>query len=171
VQRLYLQILAIGRAVVKRPTGSRNSWGRYIEVAPGDWNGVTGDATGNSWCSNIFLDVNSTTTQIGFAKENTDRMISPNCTSGIGIKARSYLGGGKSDWSVPTLAEMQLISTLASIVPRIINEGPSGNVGYWVSNGGTGDGRWVASVQVVGGGTGGVNKAGTSPYLRPIRYF
>ena len=150
---------------------SRQSWGRYIEVAPEDWNEPDGDLAGVIWCNDVFLDVNSATTAIGFAEENTDRMISPNCTIGAGLKARAYQGGGYSNWSVPTLDEMQLISTDWYLIPGIINEGPSGNNGYWVSNGGTGDGSYVGTVQVVGGGVGGVTKGQSSPYLRPVRYF
>jgi hypothetical protein len=150
---------------------SRQSWGRYIEVAPQDWNDVDGDDAGVAWCSNPVLDVNNATTAIGFAEENTDRMISPNCSSGIGLKARAYQGGGYSNWSVPTFDEMELISTDWYLIPGIIHEGSSGTNGYWVSNGGTGDGNWVGTVQVVGGGQGGVNKSDPSPYLRPVRYF
>jgi hypothetical protein len=150
---------------------TRQNWGRYIEVAPADWNGSDGDVANAAWCSNTFLDVNSATTAIGFAEANTDRMIAPNCSSGIGVLARSYQGGGNTDWSVPTSAEMLLISNYSYLIPGLIIEGPSGNNGYWVSNGGSGGGAWVGNVQVVGGGQGGVNKASIAPYLRPIRYF
>lgn len=155
---------------------SMQSWGRFIEVAPEDWNGLDGDDAGEAWCSNVFLDVNSATASIGFAEANTDRMISPNCSSGIGIKARAYQGGGYSNWSVPTLDEMELISDNSYWISGLeyLQDGIA-NPGYWTSNGGTivglEDGRWVGLVQVVGGGQGGVNKGDPSPYLRPVRYF
>ena len=157
--------------VVIYDAGSTRNWGRYIEVAPENWNGSDGDDVDVPWCSNPFLDVNSATSGIGFAEVNTNQMISPNCTSGVGVIARDYQGGGESDWSVPTLAEMQLISAQANLIPGLIIEGPGGSNGYWVSNGGTGGNSWIGTVQVVGGGPGGVNKAQSGPYLRPIRYF
>jgi hypothetical protein len=151
---------------------SMQSWGRFIEVAPEDWNGLDGDEAGEAWCSDPLLDVNFESTAIGFAEANTDRMISPNCSSGIGIKARAYQGGGYSNWSVPTLDEMELISDNSYWIAGLIAfQNGIDNPGYWVSNGGTGDGRWVGLVQVVGGGQGGVNKSDPSPYLRPVRYF
>jgi len=151
---------------------SRQSWGRYIEVAPQDWNGVDGDDAGVAWCSDVFLDVNFATTGIGFAQENTDRMISPNCSSGIGLKARAYQGGGYSNWSVPTLDEMDLISNYAYDIPGLIFlQFGIDNPGYWTSNGQTGSSSWIGSVKVVGGGNGGVNKGQADPYLRPVRYF
>ena len=156
-----------GGGVVVFDAGSKQTWGRYIEVAPTTWNGSTGDAVTVIWCSNNVLDVNSDSTGIGTGKTNTDRMVGSNCSSGVGIKARNYRGGGKADWSVPSIAEMQLIFNHTNLVLGLENTGN----GYWTSNGATGDYRWVGNVVVNNGGIGGVNKEQTGPALRPIRLF
>lgn len=161
-----------GGGTIFYDAGSQQSWGRYIEAAPADWNGRDGDAVNTAWCSNPFLDVNSDSTGIGNSIANTNRMLSPYCDSGIAYKARAYHGGGKTDWSVPSLEDMREMSMRADIVHGLINESNvSGPHGYWVSNGGTGSESWIGTVFEIPIGQGGVNKMAAGPYMRPVRYF
>ena len=43
--------------------------------------------------------------QIGKGKSNTDIIVSK-CSTGAGVEARRYTGGGKLDWSLPSIDEL-----------------------------------------------------------------
>ena len=109
-----------GGGIVFYDAGSQQSWGRYLEVAPKGWSvsvlasGVT-DARFDNWCN--VSNINFTTSisdvalkatlgfEIGKGKANTDLMVAF-CSSGAGVLARAYKGGGKSDWFLPSKDEL-----------------------------------------------------------------
>jgi hypothetical protein len=94
--------------------GSQQSWGRYLEFAPKGWSGKATDPQ-LIWCDldkTLVGDIVSyemlTQTrgsQIGKGKSNTDTIVSK-CSTGAGVEARRYAGGGKLDWSLASIDEL-----------------------------------------------------------------
>ena len=103
-----------GGGIVFYDAGSYQSWGRYLEVAPKGWSGKASDPEAE-WCNIIdvlFSDSISDLTlkakigeEIGKGKANTNMMLA-GCTSGAGVLANSYKGGGKNDWYLPSIDEL-----------------------------------------------------------------
>ena len=116
-----------GGGIVFYDAGSQQSWGRYLEVAPKGWSvsvSASGVTTGRvaEWCNvsdivNGSIEVNGQATailgsvEIGKGKANTDLMVAF-CSSGAGVEARAYKGGGKSDWFLPSLMELRELAQL-----------------------------------------------------------
>jgi hypothetical protein len=99
--------------IVFYDAGSQQSWGRYLEVAPQGWSGSTEDPEAN-WCPvKTFL---STQVGIGYGKSNTDLMMT-GCTTGAAVMARSFKGGGKSDWFLPSKDELNELYKYARSAP------------------------------------------------------
>lgn len=90
--------------------GSILSWGRYIEVAPDTWyNGVYDT---DSFRYGISSPCSGTSDAIGTAVANTDLLIAQSSSLlYIGKNARNYTGGGKTNWSVPSYDELQVMYT------------------------------------------------------------
>jgi hypothetical protein len=85
--------------------GSVLSWGRYLEVAVSA-NGWSATSTYN-WSGNTGTQV-GTSTAIGTGLSNTNSAVTQNNTGGTAITiCRSFSGGGKSDWFVPSMDELQ----------------------------------------------------------------
>jgi len=92
----------------------------YLEVAPGDWNGVTGDANGSAWAITSL----KSTDVIGITDEGTSR---DGTGIGLGYKnslavmeqgndetvaasvALSYASTSRDDWYLPTSVELNLL--------------------------------------------------------------
>lgn len=101
--------------------GERKTWGRYLEVAPVWWDrnvvpmGFGYDPSLN-WCvpktEAIKVDAerifNPTDGSLGSGPRNTQLLVD-NCISGAGNSAKSYSGGGFSDWYLPTSQELSLL--------------------------------------------------------------
>ena len=93
---------------------------KYFEAAPAGWgNGITvqsGETTGSStvdpilkWCSNTTSLRNATSkTAIGDGRSNTTTSTNgvAACTTGAIYHADLYAGGSKTDWHLPSSAEM-----------------------------------------------------------------
>jgi hypothetical protein len=93
---------------------------KYFEAAPRGWgNGITvqtGETTGSStvdpilkWCDNTTSLRNATSkTAIGDGRSNTTTSTNgvAACTSGAIYHADLYAGGSKTDWHLPSSAEM-----------------------------------------------------------------
>ncbi len=106
--------------IVFYDAGSQKPWGRYLEVAPQGWTASTTDLADPSafWCDNLSpqelgsvtdlgvtlgsLDVPKT---IGTGKILTTKMLK-RCSNGAASVAAAYLGGGTSDWFLPSLGEI-----------------------------------------------------------------
>ena len=103
-----------GGGIVFYDAGSQQSWGRYLELAPAGWSGAAKDPQ-LAWCnihdvyfSESISDVTlkaSIGVEIGKGKANTDIMVA-RCSSGAGVLAKEYKGGGKSDWFLPSRDEL-----------------------------------------------------------------
>ncbi|CAB4959946.1 unannotated protein [freshwater metagenome] len=99
------------------------SWGNYLEAAPGGWNGTDEDPNAK-WCSK-GLDSFYLSSGIGSGYANTVEM-------GIWCDnanvARSYKGGGKSDWFLPSIDELNEFYEQRETV------GGFGDGSYWSSS-------------------------------------
>ena len=102
-----------GGGIVFYDAGSKQSWGRYLELAPAGWNGTEMDPKA-AWCDNTsalypaITDVAlkaSLGLEIGKGKANTEFMLLK-CLSGSAVVAHSYSGGGKNDWFLPSQEEL-----------------------------------------------------------------
>ena len=167
-----------GGGVVFYDAGSRQSWGRYLEVAPHGWSGTAMDPK-VTWCetgseyfnfqknptSSVSIE-SFTGTEIGISTKNTDLMAAK-CADGAANRARSYTGGGKSDWSLPSRDDMDLLFKYAMTDKYLIEEA-SGS--FWMST------EWGASYalcQYLGSSYAGlhVGDKGNAKNVRPIRAF
>lgn len=114
-----------GGGIVFYDAGSQQSWGRYLEVAPNGWGGSSLDPFA-SWCnvSNMnftasISDVALRATlgfEIGKGKANTNLMVAF-CSSGAGVLASAYRGGGKGDWFLPSKDELNELCKYARNQP------------------------------------------------------
>jgi hypothetical protein len=167
-----------GGGVIFYDAGSRQSWGRYLEVAPHGWSGTAMDPK-VTWCetgseyfnfqknptSSVSIE-SFTGTEIGTSVKNTDLMAAK-CADGAANRARGYTGGGKSDWSLPSRDDMDLLFKYAMTDKYLIEEA-SGS--FWMST------EWGASYalcQYLGSSYAGlhVGDKGNAKHVRPIRAF
>ena len=101
-----------GGKIFMTPLTGANTTNAYFESALSGWNGEATD-TLSTWCSFSNQYVGSTgvapqLTSIGSGRANTNAMVAAGkCTSGAASTARSYAGGGLSDWYLPSLEELQ----------------------------------------------------------------
>ena len=79
------------------------SGGLTYEMAPNTWSGGIADPT-IEWC-NTSTSV-TTGTAVGTGSANTTAMLALPCTSGAGVSARAYRGGGLTDWFLPSKDEL-----------------------------------------------------------------
>jgi hypothetical protein len=167
-----------GGGVVFYDAGSRQSWGRYLEVAPNGWSGTPMDPKA-TWCDagsdygNFQKNPTSSSSvesflgeEIGTSVQNTALMVAK-CTQGAAHLARSYSGGGKSDWSLPSRGDMDLLFKYA-MTDKYLVEGGSGS--FWMS---TEWGYHNALCQFLGGSYAGLGADGknATKRVRPIRAF
>ena len=125
-----------GGGVVFYKAPIRQTWGQYLEAAPATWYDGTTDPAA-TWCSNTTtylpsaLDgsrkTSTTSNALGQGWSNTERMFR-DCIYGAGNIAWNYNGGGKTDWYLPSQAELQALFAQAAIVNL-----PQGFACYWSS--------------------------------------
>ena len=186
-----------GGGIVFYDAGSQQSWGRYLEVAPKGWSvsaSASGVTTGRvaEWCNvsgsvNGSIEVKGQATailgsvEIGKGKANTNLMVAF-CSSGAGVEARAYKGGGKSDWFLPSKDELNELCKFASYQPTGFSEPRwidarcefdryervGFEVGdYWSSSE---QYSYAWSINFLSGGASN-NTKNTLLYVRPIRAF
>jgi hypothetical protein len=110
-----------GGGIVFYDAGSQEDWGRYLEVAPNGWSGGEIDSI-ESWCSTDYAEFGNTDggielgayggELIGDGKLNTELIID-GCSSGAAVTAHNYDGGGKNDWYLPSLDELNELCKFA----------------------------------------------------------
>ena len=119
-----------GGGTIFYDAGSTQSWGRYIEASPIDWYTVAkgGNGTENvTWCSNTNYFLTDLVDAIGYGLANKQTMAAScdvaagykNTASGMlwvtnGGAPGGYSGGGKTDWFLPSLSEMDALNNYSS---------------------------------------------------------
>jgi hypothetical protein len=131
-----------------------------LEVAPVGWSGTATDPL-LIWCNVANLhftasisDVTFRATigvEIGKGKANTNLMVS-RCSSGAGVLANAYKGGGKSDWFLPSRDELNELCKYAKYQATgkgddVCQKGTSSVGGFdyqplWSSSEATAGGAW-----------------------------
>jgi hypothetical protein len=117
---------------------------RYLEAAPNTWSGGSADPL-IVWCSNAGAFVSNlstgdtltvtTASSFGSGFSNTKAMLG-SCTFGAANAAAAYNGGGKSDWFLPSLAQLNELYARKSFVGGFI-------VGsYWTSTESAANAAW-----------------------------
>ena len=176
---------------------------KYLEVAPSGWN--TGSdptkqwATGTSSSGNAILDISGITNNssaynnllgVGLGYQNSLAIVTQNGLYSASSNnyaagaARAYAGGSKSDWYLPTTAELNLLCQWArGIAPSVTTActggslpsatygaGTAGFVAspYWSSSE---SGAAYAWAQYFSSGSQANGNKNTTTYVRPVRAF
>lgn len=156
-----------GGGIVFYVSSKLEPWGRFMEVAPDGWFKGRQDPDVSQYCPSkpgLFDYIGKTSYAIGSGKQNTE-LLNRICVNGASRTATDYLGGGYSDWFLPSKDELNEV--------------------YWTRNATgikTGSNYyWSSSLEERGespvalfwpfGTFGTVTKNRVDTYLRPIRYF
>jgi hypothetical protein len=119
-----------GGGTIFYDAGSTQSWGRYIEASPIDWYTVAkgGNGTENvTWCRNTNYFITGLVDAIGSGLANKLKLRAV-CDTGANYKNTAtgmvavdspaapggYSGGGKTDWFLPSLSEMDALNNYSS---------------------------------------------------------
>ena len=166
---------------------------KYLEVAPSGWN--TGADPTKLWAvvahqsSDIATITNDSSVYnnasgIGLGYKNSIAIVNQgNDTTTAAGAARAYAGGSKSDWYLPTTAELNLLCQWARNVAQSVTTACTGgtlNTGtgasggfstfyYWSSSEKYGSLAWLQVFDV--GTQGGGGGKGSSFCVRPVRAF
>jgi hypothetical protein len=160
-----------GGGIVFYDAGSTLSWGRYLEAAPSNWSGgldsdlILAFCVKNSVAQSTVTAYNNNS--LGGGKSNTDSFVNTTgCNGGAVHRAKTYSGGGKSDWYLPNgveLAEMWGRRISLSLVDD------ASLWGYWGSNEVSDEG-FMGSLVTANGLIGATNKLESAKNkTRPIR--
>ena len=121
----------------------KQKWGQCLEAAPSGWSGGTQDPK-LPWCNvfNIYFTAAITShlyigVTIGKGIANTNLLMVKGCTSGAGVAAHSYHGGGKKDWFLPSKNELHAMYLNRAVI------GGFGDGVYWSSSENDPNGAWV----------------------------
>ena len=178
------------------PTGGKC---KYLEVAPNGWN--TGSDPAKLWAvsANQSADVstianessaNNSASGVGLGYQNSVAIVTQNGAYNASSNnyaagaARAYAGGSKSDWYLPTTAELNLLCQWArGVAPSVITRciggtlnsatygaGTAGFIGagYWSSSEYDASNAWYPNFANGFQNYGGKNNA---LYVRPVRAF
>ena len=137
--------LGPGGGIVFYDAGKQMPWGRYIEVAPADWNRTPDDPL-TTWCGQ-YINVsptfesqladtvlqNSMGPEIGKGKPNSAFMVA-NCITqasveGAAVLTAKYSGGGKTDWFLPSKDELNELCKFAQGQASVSASTPCGASG------------------------------------------
>ena len=175
------------------PTGGKCN---YLEVAPSGWN--TGADPQKPWAPGTppsgnasqsvtgitdETSVNNSSTGIGLGLKNSIAIVTQgNDTTTAAGAARAYAGSSKSDWYLPTTAELNLLCQWGRNVTQAvgtactggtINTGTGVNGGftsiyYWSSSEFGADGAWSQTFDT---GDQGLGQKNPNWRVRPVRAF
>ena len=177
------------------PTGGKCN---YLEVAPSGWN--TGSDPAKHWAvsANQSADVstianessaNNSASGVGLGYQNSVAIVTQNGAYNASSNnyaagaARAYAGGSKSDWYLPTTAELNLLCQWArGVAPSVITRCIGGTLnsatygagtagfagGYWSSSEYDASNAWYPNFNNGFQNYGGKNNV---LYVRPVRAF
>ena len=150
-----------GGGIVFYVAPTQQSWGRYLEAAPTDYQ-VNGSRASVVWGC-LGTSTEATATAIGTGKANTAEILEK-CKEDV-IAARvaaNYRGGGKSDWFLPSKDELNLIYTNRDAIGGFAADF------YWSSSEYYAYAAWF---QDFFNGAQGPNGKLYTFYVRPVRAF
>ena len=151
-----------GRGKVFYSAKRAQPWGRYLEAASSTWDSPNGDPN-LAWCQNVTDSIAGTQgTGIGAGAANTTAMLGV-CTSGAAAAARSYRGGGKSDWYLPSKDELRKMFLRKEMIKGFIFHG------YWSSSESDPMFAWIQDFY--SDYTPAPSDKSFANYVRPIRAF
>ena len=153
-----------GSGIVFYDAGSEQSWGRYLEAAPARWNGKRKDPSVPWGHESVFyVDIAGAKGKaIGDGMSNTAAMVEV-LSSGAGVLASSYAGGGHTDWFLPSRLELN------ALFKQRIRVGGFTEDGYWSSSQTIASRAWFKWFNEFGGQE--TFPTGLSARLRPVRAF
>ena len=165
-----------GGGIVFYVAATQQSWGRYLEAAPANWSGGADNQASNvtKWCE-ATSSIDGTTMSgfyngLGYGYSNTYDTRLNVCTGGAIYKARTYRGGGFTNWYLPNNTELALMadSSVRTLL-GLVND--PAKWGYWGSYQAA-DTGYIGSLVTSSWGIGSTIKgeAGKN-YTRPIRAF
>jgi hypothetical protein len=187
----------VGFSSTGSPTGGLC---HYLEVAPDGWRGSAGDPT-KVWAvpaeqSNDVSGINDDTVEynnalgIGLGYKNSGLIVTQNGAYSESTNnyaagaARAYAGGSKSDWYLPTTAELNLLCQWnRGVAPSVATACTGGSINsstygaslagfveyfYWSSSEYTSDYAWF---QYFFNGDQYSDNKNTGIYIRPVRAF
>ena len=156
------------------------AWGKYLEAAPANWN-LSGSDPMLAWAPNsgpcFSADVNAQLIVLGTGETNTTNIVNdPNCNNATKAPAawaaRSYSGGGKTDWSLPSKWELGQLYAQRLKVPGL-DTSSSGTQYYWSSSqhSGGGIGATIVDGQAFSNGVPAGYLKSSLLRVRPVRAF
>jgi hypothetical protein len=134
----------------------------YLEAAPADISGTF------AWASSLYENyAMDTANGMGAGLGNTNNILGVDTAPTAAAAAcRAYEGGGKTDWYLPSLAELSQMHTRRNIIGSFVTDGT-----YWSSTeAGSGYALFTTFTNSTFPGAGSHAK-GVSHLVRPIRRF
>jgi hypothetical protein len=165
-----------GGGIVFYVAATQQSWGRYLEAAPANWSGGADNQASNiaKWCE-AATSIDGTTyagfyNGFGYGYINTYDSRLNVCTGGAIYKARSYRGGGFTNWYLPNNTELAIMAdpTIRTMI-GLVND--ASLWGYWGSYQAA-DTGYIGSLVTSSWAIGATVKGETAKNMtRPIRAF
>jgi hypothetical protein len=153
-----------GGGIVFYDAGSTLSWGRYIEVATPASSPAWDTAPQLAWIAPAGQSILAGTADaIGTGLTNTNAAVAVNGTAGYAVtNTRSYNGGGRTDWFLPSINELNQLLAQKAII------GAYGANWTWSSSE---NGASAAKVRNFDNNGTSASAKFAPYYIRAVRYF
>jgi len=139
-----------------------------IGYVAGEFHGViiaNDDAGYSPWgCSGTTT--NATGIVIGSATQNTANIIASNCSGTSAQLCVDYRGGGYSDWSLPSIDELNIVFTNKSYLPSSLSQ-----YLYWSSSETSSAAAYRKDMRNTGTGSAPSFGKTSNSHVRAVRYF
>jgi hypothetical protein len=124
-----------GKVFYKDEAGFLNTYTnticRYLEAAPDD----AGNGTRFAWAkygTEAYDNVTGTSAYIGAGRMNTALILATDETAPAALACINYRGGGKTDWFLPSIDELEAIIS-SGVVPNVDFDEQTEKYCYWSS--------------------------------------
>jgi len=147
------------------------SGGKTYEMAENTWGAASTD-TDIAWCSNTTSSITGADgLAVGTGSANTTAMQPGACSSGAGVSARAYRGGGFTDWFLPSKDELNAMWNYS-----LVTGFPTATYGfafdeYWSSSQSGVSGAWSEGFGDAGEGDQYNDRKRYTSRVRPVRAF